>query len=124
MSDTAHPWLIATLVALDLLLPAHAHDSWISKGGLRNTAGEWCCGDGDCGIAMLGEETHSFIKAIPGGYEVNAVFVIGSGAGALSERVREFVPYGEAQPSPDGAYWRCKRPNGTRRCFFAPPPSM
>jgi hypothetical protein len=35
----------------------------------------------------------------------------------------ELVPYSEAQPSPDGAYWRCKRPDGTRRCFFAPPPS-
>jgi hypothetical protein len=34
----------------------------------------------------------------------------------------EFVPMSEAQPSPDGAYWRCKRPDGTRRCFFAPPP--
>ncbi|HZP75194.1 MAG TPA: hypothetical protein VFB45_03535 [Pseudolabrys sp.] len=34
----------------------------------------------------------------------------------------EHVPFAEAQPSPDGAYWRCKRPDGSRRCFFAPPP--
>jgi hypothetical protein len=33
----------------------------------------------------------------------------------------ETVPFSEAQPSPDGAYWRCKRPDGSRRCFFAPP---
>src|SRR5207302_5087546 len=25
-----------------------AHDSWISRGGHRNAAGEWCCGIGDC----------------------------------------------------------------------------
>jgi hypothetical protein len=35
----------------------------------------------------------------------------------------EIVPFNEAQPSPDGAYWRCKRPDGSRRCFFAPPPT-
>jgi hypothetical protein len=33
------------------------------------------------------------------------------------------VPFNEAQPSPDGEYWRCKRPDGSRRCFFAPPPT-
>jgi hypothetical protein len=30
------------------------------------------------------------------------------------------VPYQEAQPSPDGHYWRCAW-GGTRKCFFAPP---
>ena len=35
----------------------------------------------------------------------------------------EKIPFSEAQPSPDGAFWRCKRPDGTRRCFFAPPPA-
>jgi hypothetical protein len=35
----------------------------------------------------------------------------------------ETVPFGETQPSPDGAFWRCKRPDGSRRCFFAPPPN-
>jgi len=33
----------------------------------------------------------------------------------------EVVPYGEVQASRDGEYWRCKRPDGSRRCFFAPP---
>jgi hypothetical protein len=28
--------------------PALAHDSWINRGGYRNPAGEWCCGDNDC----------------------------------------------------------------------------
>jgi hypothetical protein len=27
---------------------ANAHDSWINKGGYRNPAGEWCCGEFDC----------------------------------------------------------------------------
>jgi hypothetical protein len=77
-----------------------AHDSWISRGGHRNAAGEWCCGEGDCfvvpkeRIMMTGE-----------GY----VIIHG--------------PLAEAQPSPDGEFWRCKRPDGSRRCFFAPPPS-
>jgi len=35
----------------------------------------------------------------------------------------ETVPFNEAQPSPDGAYWRCRRNDGSRRCFFAPPQS-
>jgi len=36
----------------------------------------------------------------------------------------EVVPFSETQPSPDGAFWRCKRPDGSRRCFFAPTPLM
>jgi hypothetical protein len=35
----------------------------------------------------------------------------------------ESIPFAEAQPSPDDAFWRCMRPDGSRRCFFAPPPS-
>jgi len=80
-----------------------AHDSWISRNALRNAAGEWCCGEGDCFV-------------IPGSQ------VAGTATGyRLSNG--ELVPYSEAQPSPDGAYWRCKRPDGSRRCFFAPPPT-
>ena len=32
----------------------------------------------------------------------------------------EVIPMKEAQVSEDGKYWRCKRPDGSRRCFFAP----
>ena len=36
-----------------------AHESWINRGGYRNSAGEWCCGDNDCGspgqIAVTGK---------------------------------------------------------------------
>ena len=87
------------IVSPDLL----AHDSWISRGGHRNAAGEWCCGEGDC--FMVPSEQ---VKIGGDGY-----LIFGA----------EKIPYSEAQPSPDGAYWRCKRPDGTRRCFFAPPPN-
>lgn len=80
---------------------AFAHDSWISKGQHRNAAGEWCCGEGDCftveGVVLRRAGYH-----LPNG---------------------EIVPAAEAQPSPDGQYWRCHRPDGSRRCFFAPPPN-
>jgi hypothetical protein len=82
--------------------PALAHDSWISAGGFRNIGGEWCCGTEDCFVVPPEN-----VKMSPAGYQmING----------------EFVPLSETQPSPDGAYWRCKRADGTRRCFFAPPP--
>ena len=90
-----------------------AHDSWISRGDHRNAAGEWCCGEGDCFVVpkervmMTGE-----------GY----VIIHGPLAG-IGPSMYEAVPFSEAQPSPDGEFWRCKRPDGSRRCFFAPPPS-
>ena len=85
---------------------AHTHppgEDWIQKGGLRNAAGEWCCGEGDC---FMIESVRS------------------TAAGYFLPVLNETVPYSEAQPSPDGKFWRCKRPDGTRRCFFAPSPSM
>ena len=35
---------------------------------------------------------------------------------------KEFVPFEEATPSPDGKMWICRRPDHTRRCVFGPPP--
>jgi len=101
-------FLLAALATLAMLSScasplAHAHDSWISRGGHRNAAGEWCCGEGDCFVVSSDQ-----VRISARGYEL---------AGG------ELVPFGEAQPSPDGAYWRCKRPDGSRRCFFAPPPN-
>lgn len=93
---------------------AHGHDSWISTGGYRNAAGEWCCGLGDCFVLPPRQVTersdgyHLWLDQIVDGAE---------------RRTFEIVPYAESQPSPDGAFWRCKRPDGTRRCFFAPPPN-
>ena len=81
--------------------PAPAHDLWISQFRLRNAAGEWCCGASDC-VAIKAQD----IQSSPVGYKlING----------------EIVPYSEVQPSMDGAYWRCMRPDGSRRCFFAPP---
>jgi hypothetical protein len=93
--------LIALIPALLFTVVALAHDSWISRGALRNGAGEWCCGEGDC-FVIPPESVSVGIN----GYQLFGV---------------ETVPFNEAQPSPDGAYWRCKRPDGSRRCFFAPP---
>jgi hypothetical protein len=77
---------------------------WINRGGYRNVAGEWCCGEGDCFV-------------VPG----DAVSITANGY--MLHELGELVPFSEAQPSPDGAFWRCRRPNGSRRCFFAPPPA-
>jgi hypothetical protein len=80
-----------------------AHDSWISRGALRNAAGEWCCGEGDCFVIPSKQ-----VSITPTGYHLPN---------------GETVPFNEAQPSPDGEFWRCKRADGSRRCFFAPPPT-
>ena len=72
---------------------AVAHDSWINRGGFRNVAGEWCCGDGDCFV-------------VPGEH------VSITSSGYLLREIGEV-----------GAFWRCRRHDGSRRCFFAPPPA-
>lgn len=110
--------VIATVFAVSVVHKAKAHDTWISRGALKNAAGEWCCGEGDC--AILDPDSVAYTAR---GYEIHGEGTIGAGAGAIRERYDEIVPVGEAQPSPDGAYWRCKRPDGSRRCFFAPPPN-
>ena len=90
--------LALAFVTFALVIPnTSAHDSWISRGGHRNAAGEWCCGDGDCfvipkeRIMMTGE-----------GY----VIIQGPLAGVGPQQY-EAVPFSEAQPSPDGEFWRC-----------------
>lgn len=115
---------LAIIALFAWTLIANAHDSWISRGGLKNPAGEWCCGANDCGIVE-----GKAIKAIVGGYSVRGVVTYGfeatgnpSDGPTWQENVNETVPYSQTLPSPDGAYWRCKRPDGTNRCFFAPKP--
>jgi hypothetical protein len=82
---------------------APAHDSWINRGGFKSpVSNEWCCGEGDCFVVPKNN-----VSMRRDGYSLNGA---------------EIVPFAEALPSPDGAFWRCKRPDGTRRCFFAPPP--
>ncbi len=112
------PLLTLALAGAFLVAPSYAHDSWLSRNSLRNAAGEWCCGEGDCGIVDRGA-----VKTTFAGYRIDGFMTIGEGPGAIRVELHELVPFSEAQPSPDGEFWRCRRPDGSRRCFFAPPPS-
>jgi hypothetical protein len=95
--------LFAAMAVLSISSIANAHDSWISRGGFRGPQnGEWCCGASDCSVVPS-----QSVKVSTGGYE-------------LQSTAKEVIPYKEVLPSADGQYWRCQRPNGTRRCFFAP----
>jgi hypothetical protein len=103
--------LLAVTAILSFTSIAYAHDSWISRGQFRGPQnGEWCCGASDCFVvpsASVKPGNEGFVLSTPSG---------GNEPAANSET----VPYKEALPSADGQYWRCHRPNGTRRCFFAP----
>lgn len=93
--------------------PVFAHDAadWIQRGGYRNTAGELCCGKRDC------DELEDGRVAITNrGYRVTLTQESPIGIAVYYE----YVPFNEAQPSPDGRYWRCQW-GGVRKCFFAPP---
>lgn len=93
------------------VLPAAAHDSWISNGGYRSPAtNEWCCGDVDCEVIPK-ERVH--ITA--------AGYVVTVPVDLEGHMQAETVPFSETLPSQDGQYWRCHRVDGKRRCFFAPP---
>ena len=119
--------LVRSLLVLVLTLisfAALAHDVWISRGSYRNPAGEWCCGAEDCGVV-----SKDAVKAGTGGYSLRGPVTYGMGVTGNErdgpthqENVNEIVPYSQSLPSPDGAFWRCKRPDGSPRCFFAPPP--
>lgn len=118
--------LLVVVPAVLFATAALAHDAWISRGQFRNTAGEWCCGAEDCGIV-----SGTAVTAIVGGYSLRGDVVYGAEATenaadgpSRHEPVNETVPYSLSLPSPDGAYWRCKRPDGSPRCFFAPKPQM
>ena len=79
-----------------------AHDNWVSKGGFKNGAGEWCCGAYDC-------KSYERTASTPVGWMVGA----------------ELVPFDEAMPvaPPDGQLTICRRPDGSRRCVFGLKPS-
>jgi hypothetical protein len=97
---------VAALAALATLGMAVAHGpaEWINQGGYRNAAGELCCGERDCFAVPVTD-----VSVTSGGYFVRSK--------------HETVPFSEALPSPDGNFWRCEW-GGTRKCFFAPPPSI
>jgi hypothetical protein len=85
---------------------AFAHDHWINHGNYVSPVdGVHCCGENDC-------------------FEISDDDVRVTASGYLVVSLNEVVPFREAQRSEDGHYWRCKRPDGTRRCFFAPSPNV
>ncbi len=117
--------VVSSLVLVSFLIcsSAFAHDAPIRQGGYKNLAGEWCCGAGDCGVVAPNN-----VKVGSAGYALSGPVTYGASATGNAadgptwrEDVNEVVPYSKALPSPDGAYWRCKRPDGSPRCFFAPP---
>jgi len=88
-------WVV--LWALLTAVLAHGSADWIAKGRYKNLKnGEQCCGVGDC------REVFD-VQTGPDGYVIPG----------------QTIPYDETQPSPAG-YWVCMRPDGVRRCFFAP----
>lgn len=94
--------MVFVLIALLFTSPALAHENWISEGGFKNQAGEWCCGAYDC------HELGYSPRVITGGY--------------LLEN-DEAVRNSEVMPiSPEG-WVVCRRPDGSRRCVFSPPSS-
>lgn len=99
-------WVI-TVVGMVTLLRAKAHDDadWVRQGAFTNAVGQLCCGARDCHMLPIDD-------------------VETTAAGYLVKSFKETVPYSEAQPSPDGRYWRCAWPQPEdRKCFFAPPPA-
>jgi len=96
--------LAAGAMLLALASPAAAHDFWINHGNYSSPEGVHCCGDNDCFVVPAND-----MQSTPRGW--------------LIKSLGEVVPFSEAQASEDGAFWRCKRYDGSRRCFFAPQPS-
>lgn len=94
--------ILIYLVMMSVALP---HDFWINHSGYKSlTDGTHCCGNNDCF-----EYTPEEMSAESGGW--------------LVKPLGELVPYSDTQASEDGKFWRCKKSDGSRRCFFAPQPS-
>jgi hypothetical protein len=111
---------LVVLILLWLIIPAFAHNDadWIAKGGYTNKIGGSCCGERDCEIVRN-------VTAEPGGYRVHHrtwSYSLGPSGTPYERDIDEVVPYSETQRSEDGKFWRCKFPDGERRCFFAPDP--
>lgn len=104
----------ATIVFVSTALPhemAQAEEgSWIAREGHKNANGESCCGKNDCEkieADAVRERRDGFLVFYVFGTDVKV----------------EIVPHVEAKTSKDGHYWRCRYPDGKRRCFFVPPGS-
>jgi hypothetical protein len=105
---------IVVMTAMMWWSAAFGHDSWINRGNFHNALGEPCCGEHDCFVLPSRQ-----VSERRDGYHIWIVQIIDG-----KEQMRaEIVPYAEAQFSRDGQFWRCRRPDGSRRCFFRPPNS-
>ena len=89
------------IINIALMRDVQAHDFWINNGGYKNAAGVHCCGTGDCKSFKEGE-----VIRVAGGYLILAT--------------NEFVPFADAQVGEDEFYWRCRKGDGSLRCFFTP----
>lgn len=113
--------LAGTLALAAALARAHDHDpNWISQGGFSSPVD----GTGCCDLFHCAAIEHADVREVAGGLHVRGDMNYGSGDHGGPTPVDEIVPYPEVQHSRDGRYWRCKRPDGSRRCFFAPPQGM
>ncbi len=121
---------VAAVALIALLLLAlsgrtRAHDqfgnpNWIANGHFSSPVdGTHCCGEADC--APVQQEDVTEVRT---GLHVRGrvTYRGAASAGDIVQEIDEVVPHREVQPSRDGRYWRCKRPDGSRRCFFGPPP--
>jgi hypothetical protein len=97
------PALLVSTTVLVSPTGTFAHESWINRGGFKNTAGEWCCGDYDC-------KSYTRTSSTATGWMIEG----------------ELVPFDEAMPvaPPDGQLTICRRPDGTRRCVFGLKPGL
>jgi hypothetical protein len=101
----AAPLLAKALLWWAFFMPVHGDAWWIEQGRYFDPrGGGLCCGEQDC-------------KVVP------SSDVMATSAGYYIKSLKETIPYSEAQPSPDGQYWRCAWPRlEDRKCWFAPPP--
>lgn len=83
---------------------AYGHDFWINNSNYKSlSTGEHCCGENDCQPLAIGE-----VARVEGGWLIKAT--------------GETIPDADTQMSEDPMFWRCKRYDGSRRCFFRPAP--
>ena len=98
LSTTALPGAMLALTSF-FLPPPPRMISGSTTAATNRRPEEHCCGNNDC-FSFKPED----VKITAAGYSLPS---------------GEVVPFSEAQQSEDGAYWRCKRYDGSRRCFFA-----
>src|SRR5262249_56118389 len=103
MSRALSRSLLVVVPAFLLASSAFAHDSWVNKGGFKNGAGEWCCGDFDC-------KSYTRTSSTASGWMVDG----------------ELVPFDEAMPiaPPDGMLTICRRPAGSPPSLFRLKPAL